>query len=277
MNFKPYIKLIRPLNFLITFITAIVAVLIAADSSVNIGIYIYAAFSAAFTASAGNVINDIYDIDTDKVNHPDRPIASGEISVQAATAFYILLVFLSLIMAFYISISAVFMVSIVNMLLTLYSTSFKRIPFVGNFIIALITGLVFIYGGIAAGSTKNVFIPAGFAFLINLIREILKDIEDIKGDTTAGIRTLPIVAGIVFTKRMIFLLTVILIFFTLHPFVFNYYSIEYFVIVMVIVNPLLVYFLKSFYKDQSDKNLARLSSLLKLNMLFGLAAIFMGR
>jgi geranylgeranylglycerol-phosphate geranylgeranyltransferase len=277
MNFKYYIQLVRPINFIITFITAIVAVLIAGTGSVKAGIYILTAFSAAVTAAAGNVINDIYDIDTDKINRPGRPLASGRVSVQAATILYINLVFISLITAFYINIYAVIVVSAVNVILRLYSTNLKRVPLAGNMAVAIITGLVFIYGGIAAGNLKNAFVPAIFAFLINFIREILKDIEDIKGDAASGMRTFPVVAGIKQAKGIIFFLTLILILFTFHPFIFRLYSIQYFVIVMVTVNPLLVFFVKSLYDNQAKENLAKLSSILKYNMIFGLAAIYLGR
>jgi len=278
MNFKLYIKLIRPVNFLITFISGVVAVILSDKSlTLNPDIYLLTGLSAALTAAAGNVINDIYDIDIDKINRPGRPLASGAVPVPVANAFYIFLVFSSLITAFYINLSAVFMVAVVSMALTLYASKLKRLPLIGNIVIAFITGLVFVYGGIAAGNTGSAYIPAAFAFLINLIREILKDIEDIKGDQSCGLRTLPIVVGIRGTAKIMSYLTFILVLFTFFPFIFRFYGIEYIVIIMITVNPLLVYFFKSLWQDQSQKNLKKLSLLLKLNMLFGLAAIYFGK
>jgi geranylgeranylglycerol-phosphate geranylgeranyltransferase len=278
MNFKSYFKLIRPINFIITFITGIVAVVLAdRNGMLNPAIYFLTGLAAALTAAAGNVINDIYDIEIDRINRPGRPLPSGEVPVPVANAFYIFLIFSSLITAFYINISAVFMVAVVSMALTLYASRLKRLPFIANIIVAFITGLVFVFGGIAANNINNAYIPAAFAFLINLVRELLKDIEDIKGDQAAGIRTLPIVAGIKGSVRIISFLTVILVLFTLYPFIIHYYSIEYIVIVMVTVNPLMIYFLKSLRKNHSQENLKRLSLLLKINMLFGLASIYFGR
>jgi len=278
MNFKLYLKLIRPVNLLITFITGVVAVILADKSlTLNLNIYLLTGLSAALTAAAGNVINDIYDIEIDKINRPGRPLASGAVPVPVANAFYIFLVFSSLITAFYINLSAVFMVAVVSMALTLYASRLKRLPLIGNIVIAFITGLVFVYGGIAANNTSNAYIPAAFAFLINLIREILKDIEDIKGDQSCGLRTLPVVVGIRGTAKIMTYLTFILVLFTFFPFIFQFYGIGYVVIIMITVNPLLVYFFKSLWQDQSQKNLKKLSLLLKLNMLFGLAAIYFGK
>jgi geranylgeranylglycerol-phosphate geranylgeranyltransferase len=277
MSFKYYIRLTRPVNVLITFITAAAAVLIAGNVSTGLSVYLYAAISAALTAGAGNIINDYFDVETDKINRPGRPLAAGKISISGAKIFYGLLVFLSLLPAFFINYTSFITVAAVHAALFIYSARLKKIPFAGNLTIALITGFVFIYGGIAVSNIRNSVIPAIFAFLINLVREILKDAEDIKGDEASSIRTIPIIKGIKFTKRIIFYLTVILIFFTFHPFIFNYYRIEYFVFVMLFVNPLLVYFLRSLYLDHTQKNLDKLSALLKFVMITGLAAIYMGR
>ena len=79
----------------------------------------------------------------------------------------------------------------------------KRIILLGNFIVAFLTGLAFIYGGIAVNNFKYAVIPAIFAFLINFIREIVKDMEDIEGDKSAGIFSFPYLYGFKRSKRMI--------------------------------------------------------------------------
>ena len=161
-------------------------------------------------------------------------------------------------------------------LLFFYSKYLKRIPLVGNITVSFLTGLVFVFGGFVVENPASAFIPAVFAFIINLTRELIKDIEDISGDNNAGVVTFPIKFGLQKSKGLILLITITLILFTFYPFLTQLYKIEYFVIVMVIVNPILIYCMKILFEDQSSKNLNKISNLLKLSMLFGLIAIYLG-
>lgn len=275
-KFKAFIRLTRPINFIITFFTSIVAVLICTLNGFNFNISILAGLSAAFTASAGNIINDIFDIEIDKINRPKRPLASKKISKNSAIFFYLALIITSLILSWFINFYAFIIVLITTLLLFIYSKYLKRIVLIGNIIVSLLTGLVFIFGGVVAGNPSAAIIPAVFAFSINLIREIVKDMQDVEGDKVASITTYPIKFGFQKSKILILVLTVSLIIFTLYPFITQIYKIEYFIVVMAIVNPLLVYGLKILFKDNSVVTLIKISKLLKLNMVFGLIAILLG-
>lgn len=272
-----YLKLIRPLNCLITFISVLAAAFISAGEYFPFNTVLSAAIAAALVAAAGNVINDYFDVEIDKIAHPDRPLINGKILKKNALNFYFLLNLAALIIAYFISTTVFGIVLLSIILLLLYSFSLKKIILFGNYIIAWLTGMVFIYGGLVAGNVTAAVIPALFAFLINFIREIVKDIQDIKGDLTAGVVTFPAKYGSDKAQIIIIALTLTLILLTFHPFVFSYYKIEYFVFVMGVVNPLLVYFLKSVNSNKSEKNLSRMSILLKLNMVFGLIAIYLGK
>ena len=276
-KFKAYIFLLRPINFIITFFVVIVGAVICATVGYSIYIILMAAFSAALTASAGNVINDIYDKEPDKINHPDRPLATGIVSVKNAWAEYFILIFLAVLLSAFINQTAFTIVVLTSILLYLYSIRLKKVPLLGNITVAYFTGLAFVYGGVAVNNVTDAFIPAIFAFMINLIRELIKDIEDIEGDKKVGLTSFPIKFG---TKAAIILVTSItsvLIVFTFYPFLNNMYKIEFFVIVMILVNPVLVYFLKLLYEDNGYNNLKKLSNMLKLNMVIGLLAIFLGK
>jgi 4-hydroxybenzoate polyprenyltransferase len=139
-----------------------------------------------------------------------------------------------------------------------------------------VNGLNVRAGGVTVGHFQYAVIPAIFAFLINLLRELVKDMEDLKGDSQKGVLTFPYKYGPLLTKRLIFIFTFILILATFYPFLFNIYGIKYFIVVMVIVNPLLIYFIKKLFENDSLKNLNKLSFLLKLNMVVGLIAIYLG-
>lgn len=281
MKFKStiisFIKLSRPLNSCITFLVIIVAAIISAPDSFWDTKILLAAFSGTFTAMAGNVINDIYDIGVDRINRPERPLPSGQITQRNAFLFYVILVMTAFILSSMINIAAFVLVLFAANLLFLYSYKLKSIPLVGNIAVALLTGLAFIYGGIAVSNPVAAFIPALFAFIINLIREIVKDIEDVEGDIRFGIKTLPSKYGLRKTKIIVFVTALLLIAATFHPFLYGYYRIEYFITVMVLVNPLIVLSMKKLFTEHDKKSLGKISGLLKLSIVFGLIAIYLGR
>ena len=272
-----YIKISRPINLLITFLVIIVACIISINGSYSVLKIILAGLTGALTASAGNVINDYFDINIDKINRPDRVLPKGEFTLKEALGFYIFLSLLSLFLSIFISLIALLEVFFASALLFLYSYKLKKIPLLGNFVVAFLTGFAFIYGGIAVNNVDASIIPALFALLINFIREIVKDMEDIEGDKQQGINSYPALHGFKKTKMIIVFITIVLIILTVFPFINELYAIEYFLIVMVIVNPLLVYIVKSLFDDDSTKNLNKLSNLLKLDMVIGLTAIFLGK
>jgi geranylgeranylglycerol-phosphate geranylgeranyltransferase len=235
-----------------------------------------AALAASFTLASGNIINDIYDVEIDKINRSSRPLPSGIITFKSAYIFYIILILISLVLSWLVDIQIFVIVLVSQILLFLYSKSLKRIPLLGNITVAFLTGFVFIYGGIVVDSPEAAIIPAVYAFLINLIREIVKDLEDVEGDNKVGVKTFPIQFGFQKSKILILLLTITLILYTIYPFLSHLYKIEYFVMVMIIVNPVLVYSIKLLFENHSLNNLNRISSLLKLSMVFGLIAIYLG-
>ena len=272
-----FIKITRPVNVLITFITIIVAAIICSIGNYPVSKIFFAALSAGMTAAAGNVINDIFDLEIDKINRPNRPLPSGTIKLSEALGLYIGLVIFSVFISTLINLPALIIEIITTVFLFLYSIILKKKPLAGNLLISFLTGLAFIYGGVAVGNWGLAIIPAVFAFLINLLRELIKDMEDLEGDSAKGAITFPGKYGFLRTKKIIFVVVFILIFATLYPFVFRLYRVEYFIVVMAIVNPVLVYFLKSLFSDDSKKNLNKLSFILKLNMVFGLIAIYLGK
>ena len=137
------------------------------------------------------------------------------------------------------------------------------------------TALAFVYGGLAVGHAERSFFPALFALLINVARELVKDVEDIEGDAKEKAGTLPVRYGIkpalILASLTIFLLVVA----TFLPYSSGVYSFNYLALVMV-VDAALVYVLISMWKDHTPSNLGKLSFILKLDMVGGLVAIFLG-
>lgn len=274
---KSLLLIIRPANFLISFFSILVAVLISQTEQMPVYKLLFASLAGSLTASAGNVINDIFDIETDRINRPGRILPSGKLSTAAALYYYFILNFSALVFALFLNLPAVLIVIFTIITLFIYSLYLKRIILLGNITIAALTALAFIFGGVAAGSIQNSLIPAGFAFLINFIREIIKDIEDLNGDSRNKIITFSGRYGIDSAKKLAAAAGFFLIILTFVPFILKLYKIEYFLTVLLTVDLLLVVFLKSLFLNRQENKWSRLSSILKVSMVFGLAAIFFGK
>lgn len=201
---RPAFQLVRIGNTLVSFVGTIVGGVAARGLGVQLPLSLWvalalAAFSTAFVTAGGNVINDILDQESDRVNHPDRPLVTGAISPGAArwaaTALLVGAVVVAVPVAIVHPLVAVFLAAALIALLS-YEFRFKSAGFGGNLLVAFLTGLVFLYGGAAAGMPEAV-LPFGFmAFFATLSREVIKDMEDFTGDVDR--RTLPRVRGMSF-------------------------------------------------------------------------------
>jgi geranylgeranylglycerol-phosphate geranylgeranyltransferase len=274
---QSYLILIRPLNCLIVFFTVIVSGIICSVGVSLFPVIIYAALSASLSAASGNVINDFYDFESDKINHPKRPLANGILTKNESLIFYFILIAASIVLSFLVNAVCICIVILTIILLFLYSYKLKHVVLFGNFIVAFLTGMVFIFGGYAVNNVRYAVIPALFAFLINLIREVVKDMHDLEGDTKIGIKTFPFVFGYNKTKNFILTLTLVLILTSFVPVFDHFYNNQYLLLISILVNPLLVFIAWSIYRNHSKENLNKLSFLLKLNMIIGLTAIYLGK
>ena len=266
----------RPINVAIAFFAVIIAGMISDASSIITSKIIYAALSMAFACAAGNVINDIFDLEIDKINRPNRVLPSNLISVGEAKSLYFLYIVASLVFAFRTGLGSLIFMLAITIVIYLYSYTFKKIVLLGNIVVSLLTASALIYGAFVAGNIFAGIVPGIFAFLVNFIREIIKDMEDIAGDTAQGLTTFPIKFGLNKSSYLISALIIFLIGFSVYPFYSSLYKIEYFIIIMVIVNPIFVFTMKILIKSNNQSNLNKASNYVKLNMVIGLAAIFFG-
>lgn len=274
----PYITILRPVNIIISFV-AVYLVLFISDGRHNPQSWtlaLYAALSASLICGGSNIINDLFDIDIDKINRPERAMAQGSISKRQAIVYWVLINIAGVIFGGLISMECFAIALFSVFLLYVYSSYLKRTPLLGNLTVSFFTGLAFIYGGIAVGYWKAALVPALFAFLFHWGREILKDIEDIEGDRRMSARTFPIVHGV---PKALFLITVIffmLMGVTLSAYLTEIYGILYFCIIAVGMYPAILYTVFSMWRDRSKNNLRRLNVLLKVEMFIGLFAIYLG-
>lgn len=272
---KYFIIITRPVNFAISFLSLIVAGLICNNNQLNLNI-IFAAVSAAFVGSAGNIINDYFDIEIDKINRPNRILPSNKLSLNEVQIEFVVLNIAAVILSFFINNYALLIVIFSITVIFAYSAYFKKIPLLGNILVSFFTGLAFIYGGAAVENISAAIIPAVFAFNTNLIRELIKDIEDIKGDAANNVFTYPSKHGINKTKYLILSLTIMLMILTTIPYILEIYKIEFFLIAMSFINPLFLLMLKRLFENDELSNMKSSSRIVKVNMIIGLIAIYLG-
>jgi 4-hydroxybenzoate polyprenyltransferase len=276
MKLKSYLKILRPVNLFITFLSVIGAVIIAAkDLQAGFSPDVFlAALAAAMINGAGNVINDFFDVETDKANKKMRPLVTGEITRNGAINYYLILNGAALVILLTISETLFYLGLATVILLFIYSRFLKTFPFIGNATVAFLTGFVFIFGGVLEGHWWRDIFPFLFAFQINLIREIVKDLEDLPGDIANNIITFVYIFEERPTKIFIAVLTAIFVGLTLLPYFCDIYNIEYLLTVLFTVDILLVLFLK--YLFAKKPNYRAIHLILKSAMLLGLAAILIG-
>ena len=163
--------------------------------------------STVLIAAAGYIINDYYDVKIDLINKPDRVVVGKSIRRRYALLFHWALSISGVAMGFLLSWKIAAINFFCGFLLWWYSNFLKRKPFVGNVAVALLTGLsIYVVGVLFDPYNKLIALYSFFSFFITIVREIIKDMEDLKGDNTFGCQTLPIVWGIRKTKTLIYLL-----------------------------------------------------------------------
>ena len=251
--------------------------------------------ATVFLAAAGNIINDIYDVVIDSINKPSKVIVDRKITEKNAYNLFIILNFIGVAIGFYLSnqiekpiFSALFI--IISVLLYLYASQLKSMLLVGNMIISalvalslIIIGLFDLLPAINNLNQLNQFIAfriiidyALFAFFINLIREIVKDIQDIDGDKNGGMNTLPIILGRKRATYIVFSLGIIALFSMVYYIYVYLYHIQIMVLyfLIFIIAPLLYFCVKA-WDATSKSDYAFLSKLLKIIMFLGMCSILL--
>jgi len=205
---QPALRLVRPENLVVSFLGTIVGGLVGRGSGVTGPLSFWAlvalaGISTACVTAAGNVLNDLLDLEVDRINHPDRPLVTGAVSVEVARGLVVALFVVGLfvvlpLVAVAPLVGAIFAAAVLSVLA--YEFLLKARGFVGNLVVAFLTAMVFLYGGAAAGNAAILLPFAGMAFLATLSREVIKDMEDVQGDV--GRTTLPMSYGLLYSGRV---------------------------------------------------------------------------
>jgi geranylgeranylglycerol-phosphate geranylgeranyltransferase len=274
-SLKGHLGLLRTLNLGIVFLTIAAAGVLAGASAQNWTTVLLASLAGALIAGGGNAINDYFDREIDRINKPNRPLPAGTATPKGAVLLWAVTSGIGLVLSVFTGYGTLIIALFWVVSLYFYSKVLKRTVLAGNLLVGIMTALAFVYGGLAVGHAERSFFPALFALLINVARELVKDVEDVEGDAKENAGTLPVKYGVkpalVLASLTIFLLVVA----TFLPYSSGVYSFNYFALVMV-VDAVLIYILVSMWRDRSPSNLGKLSFILKLDMVGGLVAIFLG-
>lgn len=273
---RNYLELARPLNLFQAALAILVGYWLVQNPSIDL--LIFTMLTVLTFTAGGNAINDYFDLATDRINKPERVIPSGRISRNAALTFAIVMFVIGLlamipILNFYTAIIGISAL----ILLIIYTPVLKNLVIIGNLAVSLILGVAFIFTTAVFNQPAVGIIPAGLAFGFNFIREIIKDMEDVSGDSSRNINTLPAKYGKQKAKYLV-LFGIILIFTGIPlPFVLGNYGRYYLWTVLLTVEIPLIYVFVGMLSDISKQNCAKMATILKYDIFFGLIAVFLGK
>jgi 4-hydroxybenzoate polyprenyltransferase len=301
-----FLRLVRTLNLVFIAFTQLLflyCVVIPVFQQANmpliipIHLFVLLVIASVLIAAGGYIINDYFDLNIDQVNKPGKLVVEKLIKRRWAIVWHFVLSAAGILLSTYVAWKTrVWWLAPANVCcvvaLWFYSTTFKRKLLSGNIIISLLTAwTVMVVGFIvhykviktpglsglvqASKIMRITFLYAGFAFIISLIREVIKDIEDMAGDAKYGCRTMPIVWGVnvskVFTGTWIIVLVAALFIVQAYVLTFEWWGSALYCVLLIII-PLL-YILRKLYTAQSSREFHALSNWVKLVMLTGIVSM----
>jgi geranylgeranylglycerol-phosphate geranylgeranyltransferase len=276
VKFPSYLTIIRPFNVLFVAVCVLFGSFWFAEEKAVLA-SLLAALSATLIAAGGYVLNDYFDREIDKINRPTRAIPSGNISADAgkryATILFIAGIFISLILRH----PGMILLALFNtFLLYLYARQGKRFGIWGNFLVSFVAASTLLYGGMANNNLKNALFGFGVAFFYTMIRELIKDIEDVEGDRLYHAQTLPIKAGEKATIILAFafwgFLTILIL-----GGAYLFFGISTVVLILLLVNGYLLVNLVYLEIKMSRKSASLTEKIMKADMVVLLILLWMGQ
>lgn len=230
--------------------------------------------AGVFTIASGYIINSFYDSEKDLINRPKKTMLDRLVSQNTKLSIYFTLNFLAVIAASYVSFKAVVFYALYIFGIWIYSHKLKKIPFLGNLVAATLAitpfFAVFIYYGNLA---PVIFVHGSFLFLVIAMREMVKDLENLKGDFAQRYRTIPVMYGATTSKWLLSLLaglTVIPVFFLINHFKLGYMSYYFYGSVV-----LLLVFLAILWQSKARPHYVLLHNILKFIIVAGVFCIIL--
>lgn len=262
----------RPLNTLIAGLVVLTGAWLAGWP--DWPLTIIASLSGALLIAWANVDNDILDSETDRVAHPERPVANGGIDPRKAWIFSWFLLIPAMALAAFLPPLSI-LVFLAAMLITAsYNRVLKRLPLVSNLAVSLAAALGFLFGGFLGRGISGPGWAFVLAFCYHIAREAVKSLQDMDADRVSGRRTIPVAwgerAGLVLATVFACLMVAL----TPLPFIFGHLGIFYLVTVLVLVDGVWIWLIVYLWVR---RNYGVVSLVAKIDMLAALLALVLGR
>ena len=275
-TFYYHIKLLRPLNVFTSGLAMVIGSGILGTLN-NTGTLLLVMAVVMCFAGAANALNDVVDYEIDKINRPMRPLPSGFVKKRTALFISILLFSMGILACLELSEAAKVIGIVIAMpFMVLYSKYLKGMPLIGNMIVAFILGLSFLFCGAAFNNMSPMWIPMILAFGLTLVRELVKDIADMEGDQSAGLKTLPITAGIEKSIQLSIFLSACIGVGAFIPYLYGTYGIWYGILLILGVEIPLGVVVVSLLNNPGISSATHGARILKFSTLIGLIAIYAG-
>ncbi len=275
-TFFYHIKLLRPLNVFTSGLAMVIGSGILGTLNDTGTLLLVMAVVMCF-AGAANALNDVVDYEIDKINRPMRPLPSGFVKKRTALFISILLFSMGTLACLELSEAAKVIGIVIAMpFMVLYSKYLKGMPLIGNMIVAFILGLSFLFCGAAFNNMLPMWIPMILAFGLTLVRELVKDIADMEGDQSAGLKTFPITVGIEKSIQLSIFLSACIGVGAFIPYLYGTYGIWYGILLILGVEIPLGVVVVSLLNNPGISSATHGARILKFSTLIGLIAIYAG-
>jgi geranylgeranylglycerol-phosphate geranylgeranyltransferase len=284
MKLKDALEILRPINCVMGSLTVIIGILnTRIDVSIEklISNILLGVLTYFFIAGSGMVINDVYDVEIDKVNRPERPIPRGSLTLDHAKKIYAGTLLIGIVTSllhtifFSLNIFVVILAICFGMIGRIYAAWGKKSGFPGNIIVGISFSIGLIYGALLNGPTPPHYIYFFFltSFFLLISREIIKGCEDIEGDKKESVKTLAIKIGIKKAKIISIISQILAIIFFITSFFTTIINPLLFLTMMMPGIAIVLYSLVlSTGKGESKEDFAKISLVLKIGALLGLIA-----
>ena len=284
MKLKDTLEIARPINCVMGALSVIIGLL---NTRIDIPVerlvinIILGVFTYIFIAASGMVINDIYDVEIDKINRPERPIPRGSITLKQAKLLFIIYLSFGIILCIVNTI--LFNLSLLNFILAsffgfigwVYAKWGKKSGFFGNLVVGISFSIGLVYGALLNSILIPLYILYFFitAFSLLVSREIIKGCEDIEGDKKQGVKTLAIKYGVKNSRNIALIFAVIAIIFFILPISTNILNLPLFIVLMIVGLIEVAYTIFLMLTSKLEvRDLKKISLFLKIGMFIGLIA-----
>jgi len=269
-NLIALLSLIRPINSFMIGLAVVVGIAIGSPDMLFSRLTIYGFITGFSISSYSMIINDIYDIEIDKVNQPERPLAKQIISINSALSLSLILLLIGLTSSLIISYYNIIITAIFSFLSWFYNIWGKKQGIIGNSIVASSMSIPFIFGGIMTGNISLlVWSISLIAFLSGMGREIIKTIADVEGDKIKGIKSVSIQFGPRNAMLVACGFIIISILISFIPVYLNLIQI-YYIPLLILTDLILIYSVFLLSKNYSKSESLKVKKYILYAMLFGL-------